>query len=185
MTTEGRQAVFLDRDGTLISDPGYLRDPVQVELLPGAAAALTALAQRGYLLVLVSNQSGIGRGLITAQEAHSVHRRVVAVLAQAGIALDAAYYCPHAPDDACSCRKPRAGLLFDAAREHGIDLHRSIMIGNSPSDVGAGKEAGTFTIFLRDGGSTANQVDADAVASSWDEAREIVIAATGDRALRS
>ena len=144
---------------------------MQVELLPGAAAALTALAQRGYLLVLVSNQSGIGRGLITAQEAHSVHRRVVAVLAQAGIALDAAYYCPHAPDDACSCRKPRAGLL--------------IMIGNSPSDVGAGKEAGTFTIFLRDGGSTANQVDADAVASSWDEAREIVIAATGDRALRS
>jgi len=177
MTTEGRRAAFLDRDGTVISDPGYLSDPGQVELLPNAAAALAELAQHGYLLVVVSNQSGIGRGLITAQEAHLVHRRFVDVLAQAGVALDAAYYCPHAPDAGCPCRKPRPGLLLDAAREHRIDLHRSIMIGNSASDVGAGRAAGTSTILLCDDPSTATQIAADAVASGWDEVCEIVIAA--------
>lgn len=178
MTAEGRRAIFLDRDGTVISDPGYLRDPEQVTLLPDAAATLVTLAQRGYLLIVVSNQSGVGRGLITPNEARLVHRRFVSVLEQAGVRLDAAYYCPHAPDEGCSCRKPQPGLLLDAAREHGIDLRRSIMIGNSESDIGAGKAAGTFTILLGDRDPVVTKLDADAAASGWGEVRDLVIAAT-------
>ncbi len=182
MTAEGRQAVFLDRDGTLIADPGYLRDPDQVKLLPGAAAALAALAERGYLLVLVSNQSGVGRGLITAEEARRVHSRFVALLAEAGVTLDGAYYCPHTPEAGCACRKPRPGLLLDAAREHGIDLRRSVMIGNAESDVGAGTAAGASTILLREDRSSAAPTMADAVAYGWDEAYALVVAATAERA---
>jgi histidinol-phosphate phosphatase family protein len=174
MTAAGRRALLLDRDGTLISDPGYLSDPEQVALLPNAAAALAALAQRGYLLVVVSNQSGVARGLITPQQAREVHRRFVAVLAQAGVTLDASYYCPHAPDAGCRCRKPQPGLLLDAAREHGIDLPHSIMIGDSARDVGAGRAVGAFTILLRHGETAASETTADAVASGWDEVCDIV-----------
>jgi D-glycero-D-manno-heptose 1,7-bisphosphate phosphatase len=180
MTAESRRAVLLDRDGTVIPDVGYLRDAAQVELLPNAADALAALAQRGYLLVLVSNQSGIGRGWITPQEASEVHRRFVAELAAAGVVLDAAYYCPHAPNAGCSCRKPQPGLLLDAAREHGIDLHHSIMIGNSATDIDAGRAVGAFTILLGAHGAADPQA-ADAVAGGWDEVCDIVAGQTPGR----
>jgi histidinol-phosphate phosphatase family protein len=182
MNADGRAAVFLDRDGTVIADPGYLRDPKQVELLPGAAGALAAIAARGHPLILVSNQSGIGRGLITAQEAHLVDRRFADVLAQAGVRLEATYYCPHTPDDGCACRKPQPGMLLDAAREHGIDLTRSIMVGNAESDVGAGRSAGTYTILFRARETPAAQTAADAVAGDWDEVRELVLARPGGSA---
>ncbi|MGD0198641.1 MAG: HAD family hydrolase [Solirubrobacteraceae bacterium] len=179
MNAEGRRAVFLDRDGTLIADPGYLRDPGRVELLPGAAAALAELARRGALLVVVSNQSGIGRGLITPQEARSVHDRFAHLLEQAGVALDDAYYCPHAPDAGCTCRKPLPGMLLQAAREHGIDLDRSTMIGNSADDIAAGQAAGAFTILLLDGKTDATQIAPDAVAASWGDVGGLVPAEAG------
>jgi D-glycero-D-manno-heptose 1,7-bisphosphate phosphatase len=135
-------AAFLDRDGTIIYDEDYLADPARVRLVPGAADALRALRRRGMLLVIVSNQSGVARGLIRADELAAVHARLEAVLRAEGIVLDGAYHCLHGPDDGCACRKPRPGMLLRAAEEHAIDLASSWMIGDKPSDVEAGRAAG-------------------------------------------
>ena len=136
-----RRALLVDRDGTLIVDVGYPRDPAQVEPLPGAIDALSGLQAR-FALVIVSNQSGIGRGLVTPAEATAVHDRTIAVFARAGITFAGAYYCPHAPDAGCACRKPAPGLLLDAARDLGLDLAGSIMLGDKASDIAAGQAAG-------------------------------------------
>jgi D-glycero-D-manno-heptose 1,7-bisphosphate phosphatase len=126
-----RRALFVDRDGTLITDAGYPRDPALVEPLPGAAEALRELQGR-FALVIISNQSGIGRGLITEPEARAVHDRVIDVFARAGVGFAGAYYCPHAPGAGCPCRKPAPGL----------DLAGSIMLGDKASDAIAGRAAG-------------------------------------------
>jgi histidinol-phosphate phosphatase family protein len=136
-----KPAVFLDRDGTLIADVGYPRDPAAVELVAGAAEALHAL-QRDWPLVVVSNQSGIGRGLITKPEATAVHERFVARFAAHGVRFAGCYYCPHAPDASCACRKPAPGLFRDAAAALGLDLTRSVMVGDKASDIEAGRAAG-------------------------------------------
>ena len=144
----GRRAVFLDRDGTLIVDHGYLRDPGEVLLLTGVAEALYDLKRFGFSLVLVSNQSGIGRGIITEEQANQVHRRLISCLNACGITLDGAYYCPHSPWQGCSCRKPSPGMLIKAATELTLDLARSFMIGDRPTDVEAGRRAGCRSILL-------------------------------------
>src|SRR2546421_6766843 len=109
-----RPAVFLDRDGTVIEDLDYPRDPAGVRLLPGAADALLAWRDAGYALVVVSNQSGLGRGIIAPEQARAVHDRFVEVLAAQGIELDGVRYCPHAPWENCTCRKPRPTMLVEA-----------------------------------------------------------------------
>lgn len=157
-----RPAVFLDRDGTLIEDVGYPRDPEAVRLLAGAPEALAALRRAGFALVVVSNQSGIGRGLVSREEADAVHARFVAELRACGVELDDVRYCPHAPEDGCACRKPAAGLLLDSAHELGLDLGRSFMVGDKPADVEAGRTAGCRTVLF--GGS-------------WDEAVAYVLGA--------
>jgi D-glycero-D-manno-heptose 1,7-bisphosphate phosphatase len=151
VTGRKRPALFLDRDGTIIRDVGYPREPAQVELLPGVNEALRELAGRGFLLVLVSNQSGVGRGLVTPEEAERVHARVVERLAERGVRLDASYYCPHAPGDACRCRKPSPEMLLRAAERLGISRGESFMIGDKPSDVEAGLRAGCRTVLLAAG----------------------------------
>jgi D-glycero-D-manno-heptose 1,7-bisphosphate phosphatase len=155
----GRPAVFLDRDGTLIEDVGYPRDPETVRLLEGAVEALVALRRAGYALVVVSNQSGIGRGIVKQEQAEAVHERFVEELRAHGVELDDVRYCPHTPEDACDCRKPAAGLLLASADELGIDLARSFMVGDNPTDVDAGRAAGCRTVLL--GGEGA---------ADWDEA---------------
>jgi D-glycero-D-manno-heptose 1,7-bisphosphate phosphatase len=166
-----RRAVCLDRDGTVIDDVGYPRDPGQVRLLPGAAEALCVLQRSGFMLVVVSNQSGIGRGLVSRDEAHRVHAQFVAELAAHGVRLDGAYYCPHAPEATCACRKPEPGLLLQAADELGLDLARSVVVGDKPSDIAAGKRAGCRTVLFggnfqpEDSSSTP-----DAVANDWPSA---------------
>jgi D-glycero-D-manno-heptose 1,7-bisphosphate phosphatase len=141
MMAAPRRALFVDRDGTLIVDVGYPRDPARVEPLPGAIEVLRAL-QHSFALVIVSNQSGLGRGLITDAEARAVHDRVIDVFARAGVGFAGAYYCPHAPGAGCPCRKPAPGLLVDAARELALDLASSVMVGDKASDVAAGRAAG-------------------------------------------
>jgi D-glycero-D-manno-heptose 1,7-bisphosphate phosphatase len=136
-----RRALFLDRDGTLIVDVGYPSDPAQVELLPGVVDALRELQQE-WMLVVISNQSGIGRGLFTAEDAAAVHRRFLELFEQAGVTFAGSYYCPHTPDAACRCRKPEPGMLLDAARELGLEISASVMIGDKPSDLDAGRAAG-------------------------------------------
>ena len=158
------RALFLDRDGTLIVDVGYPRDPALVEPLPGAIDALREL-QQTFALVIISNQSGLGRGLITEAEAAAVHARVVAVFAAGGVSFAGAFYCPHAPDAGCRCRKPAPGLLHDAARELGLDLAHSIMIGDKPSDLEAGRAAGCEHV-LRFG--------PDGEGADWDAARRSI-----------
>ena len=159
-----RRAVFLDRDGTIIVDRGYLADPDGVALLPGAVTALRTLRARGYALVVVSNQSGIARGLIRPDEHARVAARVVELLASEGVPLDAAYYCPHGPDDGCACRKPAPGMLRQAAEAHCIDLTASLMVGDKASDLEAGRAAGCKTAFL----GTAD-VSADFRGADWTE----------------
>lgn len=166
-----RRAVFLDRDGTITIDTGYPSNPDEVELLPGAADGLRALRRRGWRLVLVSNQSGVGRGLITPEQAQAVHDRLVVTLRESEVELDGAYYCPHAPEDACECRKPRSGLLRRAATELGLDLAGSVMVGDRQSDVEAGRGAGCTTILLGPG-----EGDPDLRAADWSE----LLAAMGD-----
>lgn len=144
------RAVFLDRDGTIIRDGHYLADPAGVELIVGAAAALRALAKAGFKLVVVSNQSGLARGIIAPAAHDAVHARFVEVLAAEGVALDAVYYCAHGPDDGCDCRKPRAGMISRAVVEHGIDAASSFMIGDKRSDIEAGRAAGCRTVFFSD-----------------------------------
>jgi D-glycero-D-manno-heptose 1,7-bisphosphate phosphatase len=153
-----RAAVFLDRDGTIIEDEGYLADASRVRLLAGAVDALQTFRERGLLLVLISNQSGIARGLITPAQHGEVHARVQHVLAVEGLALGGAYYCPHGPDDGCACRKPKPGMLQQAARDLGVDLTRSFMVGDKMSDVAAGRAAGCITALLGNGkdAGTAN-----------------------------
>jgi histidinol-phosphate phosphatase family protein len=142
-----QRAIFLDRDGTLIVDVGYPRVPDRVALLPGVATALRRLSQQAAL-VIISNQSGIGRGLISADEARAVHDRTVECFAAEGVTFTGAYYCPHAPETGCSCRKPQPGLLEQAARELDLDLSRSVMIGDKPSDVEVGRAAGCAAAVL-------------------------------------
>ena len=178
MAGDGAPAVFLDRDGTLMVDVGYPRDPADVRLLDGAADALVQLRNAGFRLVLVSNQAGIGRGLITEAEARSVHERFVAELARRGARLDDARYCPHAPDAGCDCRKPAPGMLLAAAGDLGLDLEASFMIGDKATDVEAGRRAGCRTVLFApdgtpsDGGSPGH---ADHVARTWTDALGFVL----------
>ncbi|HVH45906.1 MAG TPA: HAD family hydrolase [Labilithrix sp.] len=142
----GERALFLDRDGTLIRDVGYPRDPAAVELLPGAAVGLTTARELGYRLVIVSNQSGVARGFIQPGEARAVQARVEELFAREGVVFEGAWFCFHGPDEACRCRKPAPGMLVDAAELLGIDRSRSIMIGDKPSDIEAGVAAGCAAV---------------------------------------
>jgi D-glycero-D-manno-heptose 1,7-bisphosphate phosphatase len=145
-----RRAVFVDRDGTLIVDQVYARDPDAVRLVPGAAEALVRLREAGFVLVLVSNQSGVGRGLITPGDVDAVHARMIQELARLGASLDAAYYCLHAPWDDCACRKPRPGMLLRAAGEMDLDRAASWLVGDQPTDMGAAEAAGVQGAKLGD-----------------------------------
>ena len=131
------RAVFLDRDGTIIADVGYLRDPEQVRLLPGAAAAIRRLNDQGWLAVVVTNQSGIARGLLTEEDYRRTERRLDDLLAEAGARLDGHYWCPHLPDvsGACECRKPGTLLFRQAADRFDIDLGNSWWVGDRARDV--------------------------------------------------
>jgi D-glycero-D-manno-heptose 1,7-bisphosphate phosphatase len=171
--SSGRPAVFLDRDGTVIEDVVYLDDPAGVRLLDGAADGLAALRRAGFALVVVSNQSGIGRGLISPERADAVHRGFMDELRRAGVEPDDVRYCPHAPDAACECRKPSPRLLLDSARELGLDLAGSFMVGDKPSDAETGRNAGCRTILL----GASNGGEADHVADSWADVVAFVLGA--------
>lgn len=136
-----RPAAFLDRDGTIIEDLDYISRPEDVRLIAGAAGAIAALNDAGIPVVVVSNQSGIGRGYFTYDDFERVHARVEELLAAEGAHLDATYICPHTPTDpaACACRKPGIGLFERAAREHDLDLAKSWYAGDKWRDVEPGR----------------------------------------------
>jgi histidinol-phosphate phosphatase family protein len=169
-----RRALFLDRDGTVIEDRGYMRDPDLVQLLPGAAEALREFGSEGWALVVVSNQSGVGRGLITPAEMDAVQSRFLDMMRQEQAEITASYFCVHEPDANCHCRKPSAFHVEQAAREHGLDLSKSWMIGDRRSDIICGKNAGCRTIWLSNPLFPVTEGVADFVARDWGEARAIV-----------
>ena len=152
------KAVFLDRDGTIIKEAVHLSRPSQVELLPGAPRALRRLSEVGYLAVVVTNQSVIARGLVTETGLREIHKRMDSLLLADGAKVDAVYYCPHHPEvgdppyrSTCGCRKPRPGLLQQAAADLGIDLAGSYMVGDKLSDLEAGWNAGCRAILVLTG----------------------------------
>lgn len=142
------KAVFLDRDGTIMSDPGYISDPRKVEIFEEAVEALKALKEAGYLLVIITNQSGIGRGYFSHEDLEKVNMRMNSLFEDTGVRFDGIYVCPHVDENKCTCRKPQPGLIFKAAREHHINISVSYMVGNSRSDVMAGVAAGCRLNFL-------------------------------------
>lgn len=157
------RTVFLDRDGTINVKPAageYVTSPAELVLLPGAAKAVAALNAAGLRTVLVTNQRWLSQQRDPARFA-AIQKRLEQLLADEGARLDAAYHCPHAADS-CECRKPAAGLLLQAAREHGLNLAESVMIGDSDADVTAGRSAGAATILLRAGGEESSGAGAGA-----------------------
>lgn len=152
------RAVFLDRDGTVNEEVGYLSDLAQLKLLPGAAQAIVKLNAAGCKVVLVTNQSGVARGYFPESFVHETHELLTNMLAEQGARLDGIYYCPHHPRAgnshytvACDCRKPGTGLLDQAARDLAIDLQRSFVVGDKWSDVELGQRAGARSILVRSG----------------------------------
>ncbi len=143
--------VLLDRDGTIIVERHYLSEPHQVELISGVAEGLRNLSQRGLGLVVITNQSGIGRGLFDRACLDLIHRRLRELLEAEGVHLNGIYFCPHIPEAACPCRKPRPGLVELAAKELGFDPKTSFLIGDKPCDLELGRRVGATTFLVRTG----------------------------------
>ena len=170
--------ILLDRDGTLITEQAYLKDPRKVRLLPGVTQGLRALARGGFPLVLITNQSGVGRGILTLKDLEAIHARLQGLLEQEDAALDAIYFCPHHPDDGCRCRKPNVGMVERAVSELQLDLRRSYLIGDHARDIQLAHRVGAKAILLTPGPVDAQALDRlkveqampDAMAKSMAEA---------------
>ena len=188
MTNVAIKAVFVDRDHTLIDDPGYLDNPDLVKLLPGVGGALKALSTAGYKIVMVTNQSGIARGLLTEQTLTKIHEELARQLAEHGASLDAIYYCPFHPEGSIQrytmesdLRKPKPGMLLQAAKDMAIDLPASWMVGDGARDIEAGQRAGCKTIRLRHPQTDADSrcededVQADFTVRNLAEAAKIIL----------
>lgn len=155
MDTNTYKAIFIDKDGTLIPDIPYNVNPDAITLMDGAAEGLLRLQKEGFKLIVITNQSGVARGIFKEEELKGVEEKLKVLLADQGVFLDAFYYCPHHPDGIikeysfdCDCRKPNAGMILKAASEFNIDLSRSWMIGDFLKDVEAGIKAGCQTILI-------------------------------------
>jgi D-glycero-D-manno-heptose 1,7-bisphosphate phosphatase len=142
-------AIFIDRDGVIIENrANYVRSWADVEILPEAVEALRLASSSKFKIVIVTNQSGIGKGLIPPGTARRINRRLLKIITDGGGRIDGIYVCPHTPDDHCACRKPKPGLLLTAAKDLAIDLSQSIMIGDALTDIQAGQQAGVAASIL-------------------------------------
>lgn len=146
-----KRFVLIDRDGTLNVEKNYLSDPDQLELIPGAGAALRRLRDAGFGIAVVTNQSGIARGYFDLTQLERVHSRLRDLLAAEGVAIDGVYLCPHGPDDDCRCRKPLPGMIEQAVAEHGFDPRAAVVIGDKEADVELGRGVGATAILVRTG----------------------------------
>lgn len=167
------RAVFLDRDGTLMEEVHYCGDPAKVKVFPGVSDALRRLKEAGFLLVIVTNQAGIGRGIITEAQYWAVHRELLRQLGD-GL-IDASYFCADVPDAASHRRKPEPGMVLEAAAEFSVDLSRSFLIGDKSLDVECGRRAGTRTIQVMTGYGQEQKCEADFTAQDLAEAAAIIL----------
>jgi len=150
------KAVFLDRDGVLNRDsPDFIKSPEELRVLPGAPEAVARLNAAGFAAIVITNQSGISRGLLTESDLAAIHARLRTKMEAAGARLAAIYYCPHLPGSGCGCRKPAPGMVLRAAREHGIDLAQSYLVGDKPEDIACGAAAGCRTVLVLSGQTPA------------------------------
>lgn len=177
-----RPAVFLDRDGTLSDEVGYMRKLSSYRVFPWTGRAIRRINESGMAVVVVTNQSGIGRGFFQATLVDQVHDRLRSEIRADGAYIDAIYYCPHRPDDGCACRKPLPGLLSRASAEMNLDPGRSFMIGDRYIDIRAGASMGTQTILVLTGNGTEEQaqhqdapLQPDYVARTLDEAVDVIV----------
>lgn len=173
-SNESWPAVFLDRDGTLMRDVDYCGDPRKVEVFPKAAEALRRLKQKGYKLIVITNQSGIGRGYFTEKDYRAVESEFARQLGE-GL-IDASYHSPDLPASNSIRRKPGPGMIFEAQRDHHLDLRRSFLIGDKASDIGCGRNAGVRTILVQTGyGAGETNSGADWTARDIAHAAEIIL----------
>ncbi len=163
--------LFLDRDGTINTEVDFLTRPDDLQLIPNAAKAIREANRLGISVIVITNQSGVARGLMTENDVQAVHRKLEELLAQHGARVDAIYYCPHHPDYgtpqyriACTCRKPKTGMLERAAREFGLDLRSSFVVGDRWVDMKAGELAGCGTILVLTGYGTAEREECEKTA---------------------
>jgi len=173
-----RKVVVFDRDGTLVIDRGYLGDPDGLQFAPGAPEALRWLRDHGYRMVVITNQSGVGRGFFGLERLRAMNERLADMVEQAGARLDGIYACPHSPNDGCTCRKPEIGLLLQAASDLHFDPADSIVIGDKVSDIEFGRRAGAITILIAGHGNGAG-AQPDMVAPDLVEAARAVTARRG------
>jgi D-glycero-D-manno-heptose 1,7-bisphosphate phosphatase len=166
--------VILDRDGTIVIDRQYLSDPADLEFEPGAAEGLRRLHEHRHRLVVVTNQSGIGRGMFTLERLAEVHARFEAMVTEAGARLAGIYFCPHAPADGCLCRKPGSQLMLRAAADLGFDPADAVVIGDKMSDIEFGARSGAKTILVagRDRSSARLEPQPDFIAANLLEAAD-------------
>jgi D-glycero-D-manno-heptose 1,7-bisphosphate phosphatase len=171
-----KRAVFLDRDGVLIHDTDLLVDPEQVRFFDGAVRAVRDLHENGFLVVVVSNQSVIARGLVTHEQVGYINDLISEAISPEGGPVVPFYVCPHHPNATidfyrvdCSCRKPRPGMLLEAAEQHDINLGASYIVGDRPSDIAAGSQAGCRTILVRTGEENSLLIES----AGWPSARPI------------
>jgi D-glycero-D-manno-heptose 1,7-bisphosphate phosphatase len=171
-----RRFVVLDRDGTILEEREYLSDPREAKLIPGVGAALRDLRKMGFGLVVITNQSGIGRGFFDHMQLARVHEQLQELLDHEGVRLDGLYVCPHKPDDGCDCRKPKIDLLQKAAKDLGFRPENSIVIGDKASDIEMGRAAGALTLLVRTGygAQFENEVAADYVVDDLAAAAEML-----------
>jgi len=177
-----RRFVVLDRDGTMIAERHYLSDPEQVELLPGAAEGLRRMVALRLGLIVVTNQSGIARGYFDLERVDAIHQRMRTLLAAEHVLLDGIYVCPHGPDDDCACRKPRAGLLLEAAAKFNFEPRECFVVGDKPCDIELGQGVGATTILVRTGYGreyeSAGQLRPDHIVDDLCAAAELIAALT-------
>jgi D-glycero-D-manno-heptose 1,7-bisphosphate phosphatase len=182
MSQPARPAVFLDRDGTVSEEVGYVRNTSMFALFPWASRAIRQINESGMAAVLVTNQSAVGRGFIEHAMVDKVHAILRDEIAREGARLDGIYYCPHHPDDDCECRKPRPGLLQRAGRDLDLGLTRSFMIGDHYTDIRAGRAVGAVTILVLTGAGAgqleqhqAADVQPDFVVPALDDAVRLIL----------
>lgn len=180
------RAVFLDRDGVICKDVHYMKDPNQLKLLPKVGEAIRLLNEKDWKTIVVTNQSGIARGYLSLRDLQRIHQKMITKLRRFGAFIDAIYFCPHHPTVGlrryrreCNCRKPKPGMLFQAAKAFNIDLKTSFVVGDGSIDIRAGKEAGCLSILIssrQDG--LLNDPEPDFIASNLYEASKIILEVT-------
>ena len=147
-------AVFLDRDGTINEDTGYIDSPEKLVIIRGASDAIKKLNENEFGVIVISNQSGVGRGYFSKEAAEEVNKKLVKILNKGGAHIDGIYYCPHHPDDNCDCRKPRTGLIEMAKGDLNLDIKKSYVVGDKVSDIELAMNAGAKAILVLTGRGT-------------------------------